>query len=146
MNFLKRLLSTLTGSFHASLGQSDPLARFSVSRRMFIRARGEVKASAFLPRFDPGTNEWATSVFRIGGLSEQAIRTLQARHVPAPKGRTMYGRAEILTSIVKRHGLDVKLDNAPPRHTDIVSWPDSKPEQKSVAQQLAADATLRLTA
>lgn len=58
--------------------------------------------------------------------------------------KSLYGRADILASLVENNGLRVEPDNNPPRHADIIGWPQDRGERKSIAQKLAAGATLIL--
>jgi len=63
--------------------------------------------------------------------------------MPLPK-ENVYGFANIIASAVCEMDLDVDPDNNPPRHADIVGWPQEKSERMLIAQELAAKATLRL--
>lgn len=86
------------------------------------------------------------SVFRIDSLSVPEIWKIGLNQVIAkmPEPRTLYGRADIQAKNVLKTGLQFDPDNKPPRHANIVNWPETKEEQKSIAQELAADATLEL--
>ena len=98
-----------------------------------------VKPVAFLPPLN-----LRLSVFRIDGLTlEEAWGIGQANVVPSP-GQDLHGFADIKASAVYQSNLDVEPDNRPPRHADVVGWPEEKSERKLIAQELAARATLRL--
>ena len=58
--------------------------------------------------------------------------------------RTLHGRADIQALNILEINLQVNPDNIPPRHANIIGWPELKEEQKSIAQELAAKASLRL--
>ena len=86
------------------------------------------------------------SVFRTQGLTEEEIWAIGQKEVieKAPTPKTLYGRAEIIASDVKKVGLGLAPDDTPPRHTNIIGWPQVKSEQKLMALQLAEDALLKL--
>lgn len=108
------------------------LTRFLTQSDHFSREQKRVKERAFLPAPD-----LSLSVFRINNLSEDEIWELCER---LPK----YGRGDFPTSLVLSIGLRAEPDNDPPRHVNIVGWPPEKSAQKSLAQLLAAEATLCL--
>ena len=124
-----------------ALVESDPLGRFILSERHFAAHVNRVKAVVFLPA--PQDN--ATSVFAIRGLAEEAVWRLGEDLVARPRGKPLWARADLLVSDVRAvDHLEVVLDNWPPRHANIIRWPDEKSAQKSCAQELAARATLRV--
>ena len=147
MSFLRRLFSNWAGYFRREhemgevnkLASRDPLARFLVSSNHFAKAKDHVKASAFMPAQD-----LTLSVFQIKGLAEREIWTTGKKHVSEPRGRTLYGRADILVGNVREAGLRIDPDDKPPRHANIVDWPEDKPRQKLLALDLASKAALVL--
>jgi len=87
------------------------------------------------------------SVYVISELPDASIWTLGrdvlSKH-PRPR---LYGRADIAISAV--HGQELKAfrDDDPYRHVNVVGWPsyvDGKDRIKSIAQELARSASLRL--
>jgi hypothetical protein len=52
-------------------------------------------------------------------------------------------RAMVTPRDVRAAGLDLRVDNVPPRHAAIVRWPDDKEEVKAMAQELAAMAAVQ---
>ncbi len=84
------------------------------------------------------------SVFQIKGLNENDIWKMGEAYIAKPSKKTLYGRGDITVSAVHRIELDLISDNEPPRHADIVGWPEEKSEQKLLAEELAADASLGL--
>lgn len=85
-----------------------------------------------------------TSVFMIRGLGEGRVWKI-GRRIQRKRKKTLYGRADIsVAKIVEKNRLRVELDNMPPRHASIVGWPQDKEHRKSIAQELARDATLHL--
>lgn len=117
--------------------RGEILTRFIVSSKHFSSTR--VKADAFLPPSD--TPE--TSVFRTAGMDPPGIRERGAI-VGEGSGRGLKAWADLLAGVVFDVGLDVRPDNRPERHASIVGWPGAKDQQISLAQQLAAQATLSL--
>ncbi len=84
------------------------------------------------------------SVFRINGLSETAIWEIGG-DVGRKRGRTLYARGDTKASDVMKLGLEIRPNEPPPRHADLVGWPENdKPRQKLIALQIAAVATLVL--
>ena len=86
------------------------------------------------------------SVFRIDNLTESQIWKIGQKRV-ANRMRTrrnLYGRADVKALNVFETGLEIHHDNIPPRHADIVNWPDEKSERKEIALELAANASLKL--
>jgi hypothetical protein len=84
------------------------------------------------------------SVFRIDGLTETVIWKIGSD--VAKKGdRTLYARGDTRASDITRVGLEVLPHEPPPRHADLVGWPENdKPRQKLIALQVAAVASLVL--
>jgi len=61
-----------------------------------------------------------------------------------PPRKNLHVSADIKAAVVYEKSSDVAPDNNPPRHGDIVGWPEEKSERNLIAQELAARATLRL--
>ncbi len=78
------------------------------------------------------------------GLNEQNIWVLGDKHVAIPQGRPVLARAEPNVSEIYAAGLVLDADNEPFRHANIAGWPDGKSEWKLLAQELAANARLRI--
>lgn len=110
------------------------MARFLTSKNHYSRAA--VKYGAFMPPPDK-----KLSVFRIDGLGEPATWKLGDDHITAETGRTVHGRGDIVQGEVERQGLALDHDNRPPRHANIIGWPDEKHRQKLIALELAAAAS-----
>jgi hypothetical protein len=103
-----------------------------------------VKHQAFLPMRNPETLLLETSVFRISHLKDDEIWDIGQREVIRNSGRRLHGRADIILSKVLENGLSISPDDPPPRHANIVGWPDEESKQKMIAIALAAEAQLRL--
>lgn len=121
MNSLKRYWITFKEFLHKSpktktsspqpIEDNEPLGRYLLSKNYFSRKNSRVKYSAFMPPAD-----LQLSVFRTQGLTEGEIWTLGEKEVveKAPTPKTLYGRAEIISSYVKKVGLGLDPDNTPP--------------------------------
>jgi len=141
MSFLKRLLGALLGSSPegpVQIGRQDPLARYLLYSKYFSSATRRVKPGAFLPPKD-----LKLSVFNVKGLDDDGAWGLARDHVvPQQPGRTLHGRAELAAAIVLENGLEAVPDQPPPRHANVVGWPEEKDAQKDIALQLAEKASL----
>jgi hypothetical protein len=121
---------------------SDPIARFLLASDHFSSVARRVKPSAFLP--DPYVK---LSVFLVAGLSHPDVWEIGLRHVAGPQGKALYGHAELTIAVPTSLDLRVEVDNMPPRHANIVGWPEGpggKPKRKLLAARLAERAVLRL--
>lgn len=122
------------------LDPTDPLSRFLKSKRQYSKEKNRVKEGAFLPPQDR-----KLSVFQTKEMSEAAIWELGEEAFSASKKPvTLRGRADLSVSAVLKTNLKVEPDNDPPRHANIIGWPEEKSDQKSIAQELASEATLHL--
>lgn len=92
--------------------------------------------------FEPSPKTRQTSVFCLGGLSDSEAWDLGDRFVAGVRNKPVLARATVTVSAVETVGLHADFDNDPPRHANIVGWPESKHETKSRAQELAAEAVL----
>jgi len=135
--FFRRLLARF------SLGKLTPdarLARYLVQSNRFNKDKGYVKPEAFLPN----PTDLKTSVFRVKGLSDAQVCALGETMIATPLRKTLYGSGQLAVTEVEGVGLRVEPDDKPARHANISGWPPEKSERLSLAQQLAALATLRL--
>lgn len=120
---------------------TEPLARYLLSKKMYSRKNERVKPSAFMP-----PSNLRLSVFRTQNLTEKDIWKTGEEEVinklSTPK--TLYGRADLFSSGVRKLGLELDPDISPSKHVNIIKWPQEKSEQKLKAIELAAEATLKL--
>ncbi|MBI3477366.1 MAG: hypothetical protein HY010_16660 [Acidobacteria bacterium] len=111
------------------------LARFILFNR-WIRNDGTVKPDAFIPHPYPDL-----SVTRLKYLPEQEVWRI-GQSIAGARPATLYGRADIPAAEARRRTLDVEprpvADN--PNHAVVVGWPDDRPAQKIIAQELAVEA------
>lgn len=80
------------------------------------------------------------SVFCVDGLTPPEARAHVAQH-----GRTdvqLYMWAEVRTGVVHHVQLAIEYDSTPPRHANIVGWPDDRDQELSKRQELAESAVV----
>lgn len=120
---------------------TESLGRYMTDDNYFSRSRNEVKFKAFMPPRD-----LRLSVFRIDGLTTEEIWEMGHRRVilAMKQPRQLYGVAEIKAASVTRVNLNIVPDPLPDRHANIVGWPTDQARHLSIAQQLAAEAQLKL--
>lgn len=133
---LKPRLRTPAATQGPNLTDVDVLSRFLTSSGHFARGKKRVKGAAFLPAADK-----LTSTFHTTGLDAEAKWRLGDAHLA---GRHFYGSGDVTVGDVRAVGLDVDPNYEPERHVGIWGWPNERQEQMSLAQQLAATATLSL--
>ncbi len=87
------------------------------------------------------------SVYQITNLPEDEIWTLGKGVLEQHPQPRLYGRADVDVGVVHGQKLKALRDDDPPRHVNVVGWPnyaDGKDLMKSLAQQLAQSAKLQL--
>ena len=120
--------------------RAENLARFIFSTSHVNIGQRRIKPGAFLPSKD----RLETSVFRTVDLHAASVQALGVMVGQRSGGRNLKAWGDVLAGAVFDIDLDVRPDNDPERHAAIVGWPAQKDEQISLAQQLAAEAILRL--
>lgn len=123
------------------MAEADTLARFLVERH-FVRTKQLVKPRAFLPELYDGT--LTTSVFDADGLSDDELWNVGIEHVADPRGKPLYGHAELQLAAVLAAALSVRSAEPPPRHRELIGWSTDKEDQLSVSRH--AILKLRLVA
>lgn len=120
---------------------TEPLGRYLLSKGYFSIQNKRVKYSAFMPP----PLDLHLSVFKTQGLTEDEIWTLGEEVVKKNQpSRTLYGRGEIILLNIKAVDLELVPDNKPPRHANVIGWPQEKHARMLIAQELAAEAILKL--
>ncbi|HLA11413.1 MAG TPA: hypothetical protein VJ023_12575 [Pyrinomonadaceae bacterium] len=147
MKFLKSFFLTLRERFSkvqsphdhkAAVGDNEKLTRYIFSNRYFSRQPPRVKTEAYMPSYG------AVSVFRIDALGQAAIWEIGS-DLGRKRERTLYARGDTKAHDARELGLDIRPDEPPPRHANLIGWPENdKPRQKVIALQIAAAATLVL--
>lgn len=117
----------------------ENLARYILHKSLFSILHKRVKYGAFLP-----APNGETSVFRISNLSDNEVWDIGDKEVAQKRGMLVLGRADILAFHVLQRRLRIIPDDNPPRHANIVGWPEEKSEQKLIAMELAENAQLYL--
>jgi hypothetical protein len=113
------------------VGRTEPLGRFLTSSSQFAKTKKRVKPAGMMPG-----NDGKTSVFRIGGLTDSAVLRIGRQRVEGT--RTLHGWGVFEASAVLDVGLRLDPDDVPPRHANIVGWPDEKDANWAIAQELSA--------
>jgi len=125
----------------SAVGPNESLARYLTHSNHYNLQTRSVRPTAFEPPSD-----LRLSVFRINGLDiEHVWKIGQVNVIGAmSRPRTLYGIGKIKASAVSHVHLDIDPDNVPPRHACLVGWPEQKSRRMSIAQELAASASLIL--
>lgn len=147
MKYLKRFLTILIDYFlkkdsvAEEINSQEVIARYITSQRWYSRQKDIVKPQAFMP--PPNLK---LSVFRIDNLSEPEIWKIGIKKVinKMNKPTNLHGRADIQALKIFDSNLQIEPDNTPPRHANIIGWPELKEKRISIAQELAAKASLSL--
>lgn len=115
------------------IDSNERLSRFVMSRNEFRSSDQTVKAKAFIP-----PRNKRLSVYRTSTLSEEEIWSIGNELVAEPRGKTLYGRADLLAQDV--YALQQKVEpetSVHPLHADITPWPDGRADILFLATQLA---------
>ena len=121
--------------------QVDPaedLTKFIFNRSQFSPSNDRVKYSAFMP---PPNRR--LSVFRIDGLAENDVWEIGER-IGGKRTLPLLARADIKVSFVAETGLKMDADEIPPRHANIIDWPDDHSAVILKAKELARKSQLHL--
>lgn len=118
---------------------SEILSRYIFAESHYSTSDQRVMYTAFMPRSD----DLSVSVFRTSGLSEHDVWSI-GKSVGKVSDRGLHGRGDIVAAEVTGQNLDIDSDDDPPRHANIVGWPQEKHKRQQIAQILASVATLRL--
>lgn len=121
-----------------SISFSEDLSKFIFNNSQFSSQNKRVKYSVFIP-----PRNKRLSVFRIAELSENEVWEI-GNAVGIERNLKLLARADIKVSSVTKIGLGIDADDIPPRHANIVGWPDEDSEIKLKALELAEKAQLHL--
>lgn len=134
-------MATLSSGLPEVVGDDEDLARFLTSSSHYNSIM--VKPTAFLPNPKDGT----TSVCRHGDKPREVLWQIAAEHVVGD--RNLHGAAIVRAGAVRAIQLDVLANEPPPRHAEIVGWPElasdpdlQKAHWKLIAAEIAGHATL----
>ncbi|MCK4446472.1 MAG: hypothetical protein KAW56_05270 [Candidatus Marinimicrobia bacterium] len=115
------------------------IARFLTQKSHFSSEKKIVKPTAFMPN-----KNGETSAFGLDELTNDEIIGLGREYIKTQSGSPPKGRAELLTDKVLKTELKIDFNNVPPRHLNIIGWPEQKHNQKLKAIILASYSTLQL--
>jgi hypothetical protein len=99
------------------IADTEPLARFLTSDSQFNSAMA--KASAFMP----GPADAKTSVFRQTAEPQPVLWELGDREIGTD--RRVRAAAMLTAADIRQATLDVEAHEPPPRHANIVGWPNA---------------------
>lgn len=116
----------------------EPLARFIMHKKWFSLHDKSIRSHAFEPY--NGT----LSVFRIHELEGEEICRIGTEYVAAKVRKTLYGWGCLPASAFMEEGLQFDADDTPPRHANVIGWPEEKHAWKSIGQRIRLKATLHL--
>jgi len=147
MSCPNRFWKTFKGYFHKNtkleipetVDSNELLTRYIFSDRHIRRQKKKATSAAFMPR----DYDLRLSVFRIEGLFDKKIWEI-GRKVGKKASRNLHARADIKALEVERQELSIEPDKNPPRHANIVRWPDERAKRLSIAQELAEVAILSI--
>lgn len=111
------------------------LARFILQKSQ-IRLDCSIKPNAFMPPPD-----LELSVTRHRSANESELWTI-GDDVANCRGLTLFGRGDVQAEVCVNQKLSIRADSVPgnPNHAIVLDWPDDKPTQKNIAQEIAARA------
>ena len=116
------------------IDQNETLSRFLVSSNQFRSSDQTVTFNAFIP----SKKTKSLSVFRTSTLSECEIWSIGHNFVAEPRGKTLYGRADLFAQDVYAVSEEVQPETSTHcLHADIVRWPDKRDDIRYLATQLA---------
>ena len=134
-------METLPSGLPEQVSDEENLARFLTQSNHFNAVM--VRPAAFLPNPKNGQ----TSVFRQGNESHEAVWQVGKDQVAG--GRNIHGVAIFKAKHVREVQLDVVAKEPPPRHANIIGWPNiasdpelEKAKRKDLANQIAQHAEL----
>lgn len=116
---------------------AEPICRFIFSSSHISRENNRVKHNAFMPSMGE------TSVFRTLQLPEPDIWAI-GQQISQSRAQQLHARGDLLVNDALSLSLRVEAADPPPRHANIIAWPEGKEFIKQKAMELAAKATLRL--
>lgn len=120
------------------VAQNERLTRYLLDRTT-IRSDGNLHWRALTPNKDG-----ETSVYRTDGWLYDQTKDVGVEEVARPQGKAIVGWADFIAQVVYTVSLKIRPDRDPlSRHADIINWPAEKDRHKSIAIDLAAEATVK---
>ena len=111
------------------MDENIPIARFA--NLQHVRpSNNSLQHNLFLP-----PKSLKLSVFNISELQSDQIWELGDMYV-APSRGTVIGRADLTGNQIAEKGLKIEEASPPPRHMDIIGWPEEKEKRLTIAKSL----------
>lgn len=82
-----------------------------------------------------------TSVFGVNGITDKEIWNIGI-DVANIRKKTLYGRGDLASDFITDIGLSLDIDNTPPKHANIVNWPEDRVKRQQLALKLADNSNL----
>ncbi|MCY4304017.1 MAG: hypothetical protein OXC62_04430 [Aestuariivita sp.] len=105
----------------------------------FADESGKISQNRAKPKLFEPNRKNELSIFNVSKLSSKEKCESGLKNVAKPKGKKLYGWAELSHSDFYKFDLEIIQDNTPPGHANAIGWP--KPElvkqRKDKAQSLA---------
>lgn len=117
--------------------ESSEYARYLFSSSEYSARNARVKRGGLLPKIGEGL-----SVYLIDGCDEKARWDLGDTYVAPQRQKPIRARAEIERSVFANQGLSITSKEPPPRHRDILGWPQEQEKRLEIANELAFNARL----
>ena len=117
---------------------SEDLTKFIFNRSQYSPSNDRVKYSAFMP---PPNRR--LSVFRIIGLAKNDLWEI-GETIGKQRMLPLLAHADIKALSVAEAGLNIEADDIPPRHANIIDWPEDHSAAILKAKELARKAQLHL--
>lgn len=126
-----------------TVASEQPYTRFIRKRSHITREKPPAaKWQAFQPRLNPLSSQPETSVYRTDGLTEEGIWAVGEEHVPRHRPDLPHpARADLSAGDVTAACLVLDPNETPPRHADVIAWPDPNQDKHAMmnrAQILAS--------
>jgi hypothetical protein len=126
------------GSMAPTFLPSDRFSRFIHQKGDYSVDNNKVKANAFNP---PRTSS-RLSIFLTESLTEKEIWTIAENCVDDPPNKVTKARGDLKESVVTSAGLTIDFDDNPPRHANILGWPQEKSERMLLAKKISDPSVL----
>lgn len=124
----------MTIDFTAKVESHEPIARFAVEKSYYRKGDLTPKPKAFYP-----DRHGTLSVSRIVELNNNQIWDI-GNNFAEGRGKPLLGRIDTIAEHVYNNKLGFNPDNDPPRHANVIGWPQEKDDMMLVATELASNA------
>ena len=103
----------------------------------FALEKGRVTQDYAKPKLFEPNKDGELSIFDVVGLS---CREKCKLGIPVAKSQNkkLYGWGVVSCKQIKGVGLEIDRDDNPPRHANILGWPEAPEDRKSKQQELAS--------